>query len=192
MPASSAARGQESDQIRHRIPLHRVVDVPLFLAALDEPGPSKSGEVMRQRGPRNLQRLLKLSRRDLLVPPDQQEEELEPRLVGEGGEGLHVLRARVEGGPWTAGRRFHISIDIKISRGVKGELGRQRPESRGSLQAHHVAPAPPRPRLTNAQPHVVSVPPAGLVASSTAPKTSGAIAPAPKPRSERRARPDPR
>ena len=40
--------------------------------------------------------------------------------------------------------------------------------------------------------HVVGVAPEGLVASSTAPKARGAMAPAPKPSSERSARPEPR
>jgi hypothetical protein len=49
--------------------------------------------VMEKCWPGNLERLLKLPRRDLLLPSHQQEEELEPRLVGEGGEGFHVLGA---------------------------------------------------------------------------------------------------
>src|SRR5262245_15061998 len=59
-------------------------------------------------------------------------------------------------------------------------------------QAHQAAAAPPRPSVTNDQPQVDGGRPGVLTASRTRPKTSGAIAPAPKPRSERSASAEPR
>src|SRR5712691_1991130 len=64
--------------------------------------------------------------------------------------------------------------------------------SGASPQAQDAAARPPRPRLTNAQPHVVGNGPCAFVRSRIRPNTIGATAPAPKPRKERSARAAPR
>src|SRR3989475_1236576 len=64
--------------------------------------------------------------------------------------------------------------------------------SGASPQAQDAAARPPRPRLTNAQPHVVGNGPGAFVRSRIRPNTIGATAPAPKPRKERSARAAPR
>src|SRR5207247_682635 len=66
------------------------------------------------------------------------------------------------------------------------------PRSGTSLHAQPAATRPPRPRATNAQPHVVGDGPGAFVRSRIRPKTIGATAPAPKPRKERSARAAPR
>src|SRR5881398_3023227 len=64
--------------------------------------------------------------------------------------------------------------------------------SGASPQAQDAAARPPRPRLTNAQPHVVGNGPGAFVRSRIRPNTIGATAPAPKPRKERSASAAPR
>src|SRR5688572_15055276 len=76
----SAARGQEPAELGHHVPTDRVVDVSLLLAALDEAGAPERREVVRQRGPGDLQGLLELAGRHLGAAADEQEEQLEARL----------------------------------------------------------------------------------------------------------------
>ena len=96
MDSSSAAGGEQPDQRGRGVPPDGVIDVPLFLAALDEPGAPERGQVMRQRGRRDLHRLLDLTHRDLPAGADQEEEHLQTREMGEGLEGLDVGLAGVE------------------------------------------------------------------------------------------------
>src|SRR5439155_1086321 len=86
--------------------------------------------------------------------------------------------------------RDHIAA---VDSAVRPELD----EDHGATQALHrqgirVDPRPPAPRATNARPHVVGDGRGAFVRSRIRPKTTGATAPAPKPRKERSARAAPR
>src|SRR5213593_1381714 len=109
-----AAGGQEAHQRRDRIPPHGIVDVPLFLPALDQPGPPQLVEVVGQRGPGYPHRLLDLSGRDLALGAHQEEEHLQSREVGEGLERLHVRGAGLELGKREPRYRFHVSKYINL------------------------------------------------------------------------------
>src|SRR6185295_18980740 len=115
MESSSAAGGEQPDQGGRGVTPDRVIDVALFLAALDEPGPPEGGQVMGQGGRRDLHRFLDLAHRDFPAGADQEEEHLEPGEMGEGLEGLDVPLARVELVQGERGSLFHTSIDIKLS-----------------------------------------------------------------------------
>ena len=114
-----AAGGQESDQIRDYLPPDGVVDVALLFPALDQPGSPQQVEVVGESGPRNLQGLLDFSRRHLASRPNQEEEDPEPRQVGQRLERLRMDLAGVEPGERERPDPFHTSINIKLSNGVK-------------------------------------------------------------------------
>src|SRR5262245_66105203 len=84
------ARGEQAHQCGDPLPLHRIVDVPLFLAALEKAGPPQNVEVMRERRPRDLDRLLDLADRHFPPRLYQEEEHLKPAEVGARLERLDV------------------------------------------------------------------------------------------------------
>src|SRR5262245_60338621 len=83
-----AAGGEQSHQRGDALPLHRVVDVPLFLPALEQPRAAEDVEMMGQRGSRNLDRLLDLSHRHLSLRLHEEEEHLKATEMREGLERL--------------------------------------------------------------------------------------------------------
>ena len=78
-----AAGSEQARERRHRLPLHRIVDVPLFLPALEQPCPPQRIQVMRQGRPRNLDLRLDLADGHLVLGPHEDEEDLQPRQVGQ-------------------------------------------------------------------------------------------------------------
>src|SRR5215831_20359732 len=125
------ARGEQTHQRGDPLPLHRVVNVPLFLAALEKASPAQDVEVMGQGRPRDLDRLLDLSNRHFPPGLHQQEEDLQPTEMGERLERLDV---RLVGGQLRqrqAGYRLHVSKYMKISnRGQALAAVAGRPRSR--------------------------------------------------------------
>src|SRR5206468_2779211 len=85
-----AAGGEQAHQAGDALPLHRVVDVPFFLAALEEPGASQHVEMVRQSRAGNLDHLLNFSDRHLTAGLHQREEDLEATQMREGLEGFDV------------------------------------------------------------------------------------------------------
>src|SRR5580765_4237940 len=114
MNSSSAAGGEQPDQGGRGVPPDRVVDVPFFFAALDEPGSPERGQVMRQGRSRDLHRFLDFAHRDLPAGTDQEEEHLQAREMGQGLEGLDVPLAGLQLAEGERGSLFHTSICIKV------------------------------------------------------------------------------
>src|SRR5262249_62351179 len=65
----STTRGEQTHQLRDHLGPGGVVHEALFLATLNEAGPTQAIEVMGQRGPGNLELGLDLTRRDLALGP---------------------------------------------------------------------------------------------------------------------------
>src|SRR5262245_35449293 len=114
--ASSAACGEQPDQRGRGVPPGGVVDVALLAAAVDEPGAAQDVQVVRQRRPRHVDRLLDLAGGNLAVGPDQEEEDLEPGEMGEGLERLDVLFRGLQPCERERGSLCHVSRYIKTSK----------------------------------------------------------------------------
>jgi len=67
-----------------------------FLPALEQPCPPERIQVMRQRRPWNLHFRLDLADGHFVPGPDEDEEDLQPRQVCQGLEGLDVLFRRLQ------------------------------------------------------------------------------------------------
>src|SRR5574341_1183837 len=115
MVVSSAAGGQQSHQGGDGLPLHGIVNVPLFLPAPDEPGPPEQVKVMRQGRSRDLHGRLDLADRDFLPGADEEEEYLQTGQVAEGLERLDVALVSVQSCQRQTGYGFHASKSIELS-----------------------------------------------------------------------------
>src|SRR4030095_17238201 len=113
MNSSSAAGGEQPDHGGRGVPPDRVIDIPFFLATLDEPGSPERGQVMRQGRSRDLHRFLDLPHPDLPARTDQEEEHLQAREMGQGLEGLDVPLAGLQLVEGERGSLFHTLIFIK-------------------------------------------------------------------------------
>src|SRR5262245_6277924 len=106
--APLAACREQAHQRGDALRLHRIVDVALFLPALEQAGPAQDVEVMGQRRPRDL------ADRHLAPGLHQPEEDLE---TAEMGEGLECLDVRLVSGQLRqrqAGDRLHISKSMEL------------------------------------------------------------------------------
>src|SRR6266496_5419704 len=115
MPPPLTACGQQAHQRADPLSLHRIVDVALFLPALEKARPSQDVEMMRQRRPRDLDRLLDLSHRHLSPGLHEQEEDLEATEMGEGLERLDMRLVGCQLRRRQPGYRLHVSKSIEIS-----------------------------------------------------------------------------
>src|SRR5262244_2514390 len=115
MMSPLAARSQQAHQRGDPLPLHRIVDVALFLAALEQARPSQDVEMMGQGRPRDLDRLLDLSHRHLAPGLHEQEEHLKSAQMGEGLERLDVRLVGCQLRQRQPGYRLHVSKDMEIS-----------------------------------------------------------------------------
>src|SRR6266404_3204778 len=104
-----AARGEQTHQRGDSLPLHRIVDVPLFLPALDEPGPSQDIEMMGQGRSRDRDSLLDFADRHLPPRLHEHEKDLEATEVRERLEGLDMAVVGRQLRYRQAGYRLHIS-----------------------------------------------------------------------------------
>src|SRR5438045_3520900 len=111
-PSWLTAGGEEPDHVRRGVGPTRVIDVTLFLAARNEPGAAQQVEMVRERGPGDLELGLDLSGGDLAARADEKEEDLEPGEMPERLERLDVGLARLE---LRERERLHILIVIEIS-----------------------------------------------------------------------------
>src|SRR5262245_38441294 len=112
----STAGGEQTRERRHRVPLHGIVDVPLLFATFEQPGAPERVQVMRQRRPGDLDLRLDLADRHLALGPDEEEEDLQPREVGERLERLDMLLGCFQSRQGEGGHDFHISIYIEVWR----------------------------------------------------------------------------
>src|SRR5499426_29087 len=122
MMSPLAARSQQAHQRGDPLPLHRIVDVALFLAALEQARPSQDVEMMGQGRPRNLDRLLDLSHRHLAPGLHQQEEHLKSAQMGEGLERLDVRLVGCQLRQRQPSYRLHVSKSMEISNRCQGAL----------------------------------------------------------------------
>src|SRR5712691_12056832 len=120
------AGGEQARERGRRLPLHGIVDVPLFLPALDEPGPPEQVEVVRQGRARDLHGRLDLAHRDFPPGADEEEEHLESGQVPEGLERLDVGVIGLQPGQRQAGYSFHSSKFMKLSNGCQADSSRLR------------------------------------------------------------------
>src|SRR5262245_35594067 len=123
--APLAAGREQAHQRGDALRLHRIVDVALFLPALEKPGSPQDVEVMGQRRPWDLDRLLDLADRHLVPGLHQPEEDLE---AAEMGEGLECLDVRLVSGQLRqrqAGNRLHISKFMELSNRCQAEVPRE-------------------------------------------------------------------
>src|SRR5947207_5092144 len=119
MGPPSAAGGEQPHQRGDPLPLHRVIDEPLFFPALEQAGPPQDVQVMRQGRPGNLDDLLDLPDRHLALRLDQREKHLQPAEMGQCLEGLDVAVIGGQPGHREAGYRLHGSKYMEISNRVK-------------------------------------------------------------------------
>src|SRR5437667_12854613 len=112
--ASSAARGEQAHQRGHRFALHRTVDVPLVPAALDETRVSQHVEVVRERRAWHFHRFLDLTHRHFAFGSGEEDEDLQPRQMGESVEGFDMALVGLQLGEWERHHRIHTSISIKL------------------------------------------------------------------------------
>src|ERR671918_230334 len=115
MASSSAAGSEQAHQRGDPLPLHGIVDVSLFLPALDEPGPAQDIEMMGQGRPRDLDGLLDLADGHLSARLHQEEEDLQPAEVREGLEGLDVALVGLQLPEGQPGDGFHDSKYMELS-----------------------------------------------------------------------------
>src|SRR5216684_3548490 len=111
------AGGEQARQRGRRLPLHGIVDVPLFFPALDEPGAPERVQVVRQGRPRDLDGRLDLAHGDLAAREEEEEEDLQARQVAQGLERLDVPPVASQPALPQAGYGFHRSNNITLSNG---------------------------------------------------------------------------
>src|SRR5437867_11370927 len=98
--SSSAARGEQAHQRGHRFALHRIVDVPLVPAALDETRASQHVKMARERRAWHFDRFLDLAHSDFTFGSAAEAEDVQPRLMVESVEGFVVALVGLWVGEW--------------------------------------------------------------------------------------------
>src|SRR4029079_11377690 len=105
----------------------RIVDVSLFLPALDQAGPTQDVEMVGQRRPWDLDRLLDLTHGHLPAGLHQQEEHLQTTEMGERLECLDVRLVGRQPRHRQAGYRLHISKYMEVSNFGQGPSQARQP-----------------------------------------------------------------
>src|SRR6185436_15509750 len=121
-----AAGGEEAGEGGGRLPLHGVVDVPLFLPALHQPGPAESIQMMGEGRPGDLHRGLDLADGNLPSRPHEVEEHLEAREMAQRLEGFDMRLVGLQLLQGETGYGFHISKPIELSKESQAVAGTRR------------------------------------------------------------------
>src|SRR5215475_5908028 len=172
-----AAGGEQSSQGGRRLPLHGVVDVPLFLSALHESGAPERVQVVREGGAGDLHRGLDLADRDFSPGAHEVEEHLEAGEMAESLESLDVGFVGLQLGQGQASDGFHISNTMKLSNCCQASAwGRRRGQPRSTQRS-----ASPRSRNTSKalmrsprrSPYILAMPKPKSLRTTTALREAG-------------------